>query len=52
MVFGRWFGSRGVLRRLAGALVGLPLCAGWSGALMVAHTELLEISCTGSFVIS
>ena len=40
-----------VLKRLAKALIRLCVCAGWSEALLVAHTTLLEISCTGSNVI-
>ena len=33
-------------------MIRLRVCAGWSEALLVAHTTLLEISCTGSFDIS
>ena len=29
-------------------LISLPVCAGWSEPLLVAHTTLLEISCCGS----
>ena len=35
----------------AKALIRLRVCAGWSEALLVAHTTLLEISCRSSFVI-
>ena len=38
------------LKRLAKALVRLRVCAGWSETLLVAHTTLLEISCTGSIL--
>ena len=31
------------------ALIRLRVCAGWSEALLVAHTTLLEISCHGSY---
>ena len=34
--------------RLAKALIRLPVCAGWSEPLLVAHTTLFEISCHGS----
>ena len=37
-----------ILKRQAKALIRLRVCAGWSEALMVAHTTLLEISRTGS----
>ena len=29
----------------------LRICAGWSEALLVAHTTLLEISCRGSYAL-
>ena len=35
---------------LAKALIRLHICAGWSEALLVAHTTLLEISYHGSYV--
>ena len=38
-----------ILKRLAKALIRLRVCAGWSEAMLVAHTTLLEISCTGSY---
>ena len=31
------------------SMIRLRVCAGWSEALLVAHTTLLEISCRGSF---
>ena len=34
----------------AKALIRLCVCAGWSEALLVAHTTLLEISCRDSFM--
>ena len=30
----------------------LRVCAGWSEALLLAHTTLLEISCRGSIKVS
>ena len=36
--------------RLAKALIRLRVCAGWSEALLVAHTTLLEISCRSSII--
>ena len=50
MVFSQWLGTRGIFKRLAEAVSGLRVCAGWSGALRVAHTTLLEISCHGSII--
>ena len=38
-----------ILKRLAKALIRLRVRAGWSEALLVAHTTLLEISCTGLY---
>ena len=38
-----------MFKRQAKALIRLCVCAGWSKALLVAHTALLEISRTGSF---
>ena len=32
------------------ALIRLHVCAGWSEALLVAHTALLEIPCHGSYL--
>ena len=37
--------------QLAKALIRLRLCAGWSEALLIAHTTLLE-TCHGSYVYS
>ena len=39
---------RRIFKRLAKALIRLRVCAGWSEALQVTHTTLLEISCRGS----
>ena len=39
-----------ISKRLVKALISLHVCAGWSEALLVAHTTLLEISCPGSFI--
>ena len=36
-----------IFKWLAKALIRLHVCAGWSEALLVAHTTLLEISCHG-----
>ena len=36
--------------RIWKALIRLRVCAGWSEALLVAHTTLLEISCRGSLM--
>ena len=33
------------------ALISLRVCAGWSEPLLVAHTTLLEILCTGSILL-
>ena len=41
-----------ILKQLAKALIRLRECAGWSEPLLVAHTTLLEISCTGSNVFA
>ena len=38
-----------IFKRLAKALIRLRVCAGWSEALLVAHTTLLDISCRGSY---
>ena len=40
-----------MLKRLAKVLISLRVCADWSEALLVAHTILLEISCTGSIIL-
>ena len=50
MVFSQWLYNHRILKRLAKALIRLRVCAGWSEALLVPHTLLLEISCTGSYV--
>ena len=51
MAFSQLFNNHRILKRLAKALIRLRICAGWSEALLVAHTTLLEISCTGSIFI-
>ena len=43
------FKNHRILKRLAKALIRLRVYAGWSEALLVTHTTLFEISCTGSF---
>ena len=40
--------SHRTFNRQAKALTRLGICAGWSKALLVAHTTLSEIPCTGS----
>ena len=37
-------------KQLANDLIRLRACAGWSEALLVAHTTLLETSCRGSYI--
>ena len=49
MMFGQYFKSDRIFKRQAKALIRLCVCAGWSEALLVAHTTLLEITCRGSF---
>ena len=48
MVFSQELNKHRILKRLAKALIRLCVCAGWFKALLVAHTTLLEIACTGS----
>ena len=43
-----WCSVSRILKRLAKALIRLRVCAGWSEALLAAHTTLLEIAWTGS----
>ena len=50
MVFSQKLNNHRILKRLAKALIRLRIWAGWSEALLVAHTKLLEISCTGSYI--
>ena len=45
------YNNHRILKRLAKALIRLRICSGWSEALLVAHTTLLEISCYGSIII-
>ena len=49
MMFGQLLNSHSIFKRQAKALIRLRVCAGWSEALLVALTTLLEISCRGSF---
>ena len=48
MMFSQYLNNHRILKRLAKALIRLHVCAGWSEALLVAHTTLLEISCHSS----
>ena len=48
MVFSQKPNTHRILKLLAKALIRLRVCAGWSEALLVAHTKMLEISCNGS----
>ena len=48
MMFSQMLISYRIFKRQAKALIWLSIYAGWSKALLVAHTTLLEISCTGS----
>ena len=48
MVFGQLLYSHRIFKRLAKAPIRLRIWAGWSEALLVAQTTLLEISCRGS----
>ena len=53
----KWFSVNGLtlIRVFNGpvkALIRLHMCAGWSEALLVAHTRLLEISCHGLYASS
>ena len=48
MMFSQRLNTNRIFKRLAKALIRLRICADWSVALLVAHTTLLEISCTGS----
>ena len=49
----RWVSSLShrIFKQLAKALIILRVCSGWSEALLVAHTTLLEISCRGSLIL-
>ena len=49
MMFSQWLNSHRICKRLAKALIRLPVCAGWSEPLLAAHTTLLEISRPGSY---
>ena len=50
MVFSQSLNSRRIFKRPAKAQTSLRVCAGWSKALLVAHTTLLEISGHGSIM--
>ena len=50
MMFSQLLNTQRIFKRLAKALISLRLCAGWSEALLVAHTTLLEISCHGLYI--
>ena len=50
MTLGQQLNNHRILKRQAKALIRLRVCAGWSEALLVAHTKLLEILCTGSLL--
>ena len=49
MMFSQKLNTHIMFKRLAKALIRLRVCAGWSEALLDAHTTLLEISCRGSY---
>ena len=49
MMFSQKLNTHIIFKQQAKALIRLRVCAGWSEALLVPHTWLLEISCTGSF---
>ena len=48
MVFSQELNTHRIFKRLAKALARLRACAGWSEALLVARTTLLEITRHGS----
>ena len=48
MMFSQQLNTHRLLKRLAKALIRLCLWAGWSEALLVAHTTMLEIPCHSS----
>ena len=48
MMFGQWLNIHRIFKRIANALIRLRICTGWSEALQIAHTTLLEIPCHGS----
>ena len=50
MMFGQKRNIHRIFKPLAKAMIRLRECPGWSGAVLVAHTTLLEISCHGSTV--
>ena len=50
MMFSQYLTTQRIVKRQANALIRLCVCAGWSEALLVAHTTLLEITCHGSYM--
>ena len=48
----KWCSIPSIVKRLAKALVRLRVCTGWSEALLVPHTTLLEISYLGWIVFN
>ena len=50
-LFGQLLNSQRIIKRLAKALIRLRLGEGWSEALLMATTTLLEISCRGSYML-
>ena len=52
MVFSQKLNNHRMLKELAKAQIRLRICAGRYEALLVAHTKLLEISCTGSLMLN
>ena len=52
MMFSQLLNNHRILKRLAKALIRLRACAGWSEALLVAHTTLLEILYHGSITLN
>ena len=49
-MFSQELNTHKIYKQLAKALIRLHLCAGWSEALLVAHTTLLEIPCRRSYI--
>ena len=52
MMFSQQLNTNRIFKRVAKALIRLCACTGWSEALLVAHTTLLEISCHSLYVES
>ena len=51
MVLNQQLNNHRILKRLVKALIRLRVCSDWSEALLVAHTTLFKILCTGSFIL-